>query len=633
MFQTHHPKPLPETGTTRDRVDSLRKVGLDKSMTFNVLAEALRAASPDEVTPLACAILRIGHPDSIPAVMQASIDVDSLWKRVLRGNDVALVGVLASIGKLSAEELDRLATVLARGGPATVALVCAAILRLPADESTHEKAAAGLSASARLALGTNGQARTSVLTSIFLDQAIGEGLSTYPLHRRREVLDAAALALGRGWGRLEAAFEEDDHAGLRRVRAACSDVSARSSRLYLLQRLGQPDLSHALVRRLPDLRKSDACAEVYQNWHWLRTPRRRILLKSVDQSNRCLPEVTTAITWAAEAQRGLVAAIEALPLSSSLKVRRLADCIALTDDLARLLALRHLVSRERIGGRPETYQFSFDSSAAVSVFAVHAWLSQADSPEAGRNRLLRNAETDARVLAARRSATIDHDLFVEHFDQFRPHDVIGFAHRLLAADRSLLLSTISRILTQQKSVDRALWLIRRLNLASEFDAELVQVTRRDDLRAMASAILLLGECRSTPARTALRDGLHHSDSRVQANAVEAIGRLHDPDIDAVIRPWLESSAPRARANATICLKDVDRDVVRRSLERMLASPSAPMRLSGYWAARRLGDGRLVDVLGECERNESTDRLRRAAAISRSWLQVGRSNWRQASWAA
>jgi hypothetical protein len=626
----------PRTGllASGSAADMIRALDLPKSVAHKILEDAFHHAADHERADLAACLLRLDAAGSIDSLLHRDDTVDNWCERALRGNEVFLVAVSGSSIRLKPEQQLRLVERCRNAAPLWVLPLAAALLEHGAPVVLQPAATLLLQAALRL-VGPNGLRRRSALADRIIDESLTVSLTAYPIHRQTAALIAVALGTPRPGPRLAALLSEPDHPDVRRLRTVLNQLDAPPVRRAMLGWLGASALGSTVARRLTEVRRAELLGDIFTEWHWLLTPRRRAALREAGQGLRSVPELVSVINLPCVAQRGFPALLQALPLPAPARIERLSSCIALGDDLARLMGLRLLGQRDRDHGAPATFQFCFDSNVEVATLAAAMWLSSSGAPQVGLERLQQSNHAAVRSKSLLRLAHRDVHLFLDSLESFSTAQQVAIALGHLSHDKPAFREALAARLRGEAgaSLLALLQLIRRLRLVSEFDAMLTPLAGSSDSRLVATAMALLGECRSTGARAALRAGLNHSDARVRANAIESIARHADPDLGAALRPWLEADSPRSRANAIVGLKDVDHAAVQASLNTMLRSVNPAMRLSAAWAAGRLGRAMPLPLLDSIAATDPDPRVRQRGRLASRLLQSHASQLDRAPWAA
>jgi len=257
----------------------------------------------------------------------------------------------------------------------------------------------------------------------------------------------------------------------------------------------------------------------------------------------------------------------------------------------------------------------FDPDARV---ARSAFLARAEERTGLARRASRSPHATVRALAQR---TMDR---TDPWALMRPGAGRGLdavaARRALARDRPAVVARLREAIGGQHHEDSArigaVRLALRMGLAREVELELLSAAGGDSARLAATAVSALGRVGTPTARQALRACLSHPDARARANALEALARLGEGLDEA--RARLERGSARERGNAALALASLGGDPARRDavvvVEGLLSDPDAGRRLTGVWAAGRLGCAvsRIAAIAKADAEPRVRDRARRTA---------------------
>ncbi len=526
-------------------------------------------------------------------------DSSSHWRRILReraeaSNPAARRAAAETIGDCPlAGTIGLLATLLADPD------------RSVADASEH--------ALRRLvdgALAFPGGALPEAVADAELDAALAEAARAFPDHRRRGILESAALLLTPARFR-GIALPGDDH----RPEGRC-----HGSPLVRWFTDGN-DESHLALRSV--IRRSSDPRMRARAWEWLAGARGR-------------------------AESVAAAALDRVATASSI------------DDHEAVLARAHLLAnptRARRVGLIGTHGSrrsargmipDADAMARLSPAArrglprVAAAMGARDAAPAGSviapppDPWDPSSETSR--LAARRLAQRDPGRFIA-----------GLAARAASGDPDASAGAIQ--------------LARRLGLVPGIEPELLGILGKapgdgGPERVAATAAAALGDVDTDSAYAALRAALAHPVPRVRANAVEAVGRIArrrsgasgdlataDPDAYALLIDLKSDAQHRVRANALRALlaaaaisAPVGEPAAEDELAAMLCDDRAPHRAAALWLAERVlagsgGSGwrrwnQMAARVAESARIATEPAVRaRAQRCARRVLAAARTDWR------
>lgn len=580
----------------REAVLEFRARAIPKSSILKILAEVARLAPHHELCESVRLMLNIDPVEALRAVAhyhthnsgdrRARGSMDNLWKP-----QWGLDSALAALAALDDDApVDLYTHALAWAGRSTspfAAPITARVLEQPRLAELHPPAAATLLAIVRRYMRRSPHSPLGPVADQFIDRSLAAAARAYTVHRQFDVLIAAACMSAHPGPELDALLNDEENGLLRRLWTLPARTDREPIPDLLLRWLGNPRLSTAVIRRLPDLRRGELLERAYSHWHWLLTPRRRQALSAADRPARALPHAGAFLTLAPAAQRGVVASIRATPLSTSARAQKLSECVTLPNPLARLAALRELsrLPLARVGD--EIALFASDTHSAVRRFA----------------RRLLTSSSDGRP-APQRIASL-----LEHKPARRHTAILAADHRHTAAAIRDSLSSLA-----PPSPLDLLSLIGALPPDAFFEPHLCRYAKDPDARIAATALSLLGRLDSPRVQEILRHSLSHPDPRVRANAIDALRRLRSTE--PLLLQALNSPVARERANSIVAASPLDPASARAALRDLLASTDPMNRRSAVWAGRRIGAWADLAHAARTERDAIVlRRLRQALAVA------------------
>jgi len=466
-----------------------------------------------------------------------------------------------------------------------------------------------------------------------VESAIEEALDQFARHRQEPVLVAAALLLPRYRCKALRRSAEEPHAAT----TALVELLSRprqGERGWLLPLTTVPALAPAAVAAMGAVIKAGRACEVLAAGHFLALGPTRRAVSRLANADACLPGDPPA-TIDATAARHLPTWIAALSLPEARRGQALTAFTGHPDALARLAALRRLMSvhDRATATSAASGMISPDPTSADRLLtAVAAFATDANADIArlalrhllttkwpGLSRLLlrllsQSPHEEVRRLAAQR---LGPGMFRWLWTAW-PR--LPRTKRIAAGKAVMKLhdgfhDDITRWLARPTHTLRlrALDIIAQLNQGASFEAQLIPLARGDDAKVAASAIKALASAASAEAIAALQASLAHGDSRVRANAIEALG-LH-ADAQAIV-PKLQAMADtddsRPRANAIAHLIRRRDDRAPEQMRSMLADPRDPHRVSALWLVEHTGQLAAAAGVAELAVSDPSDRVRRKA---------------------
>ena len=586
-----------------------------------ILAGTLRDAGKDEQLAICRALLENGRPEAAAAVITGLHQLEPAVRKlaqVSRGSLEAAVGLLRKRGRR--QPLLNAIALAAQRADLELLPHLVGLLESRLDD-VAPRAADGVIEVLVAHTGANGRRRPQEPAARAIDAAVAEAVSSHPRHRQGRVLLAACLLADRPGPRLGRILADPDHPVLFSLRGAVSRTRDLRVRRNLIRWLAIEPLAGQAARWIHQVEGTDQYADLLADGHLLLAPCRRRAIRSVSRPLQCLPDLRTAMSLPAAAQVNVVRLIRALPLSSSLRNRYLADAVALPNPVARLAALSDL------GDVPEAAavidRLCFDRDEAVASLAAQPALRRG-----GRASLLlrRLERTPYRLLARRASAHLaaaSVEGFFERWRKLQPGDRLVAGWRLATQQRGPLVGRLAAVLGRGIRADRiaGIALARRLGLVGDLEAYLVALADDGDSHVASSAVAALADGGTGRRLEAIRGALARDDDRVQANALEALRRI-DGRAAEPFASFTDSRSNRLRANALRALLPRHTEEGLSGLRAMITDRDPLHRVSGVWVARRC---RSTRVLADLQRLADHDRfleVRTRAAAAVRLLQKG-----------
>ena len=566
------------------------------------LAAALPHAEPSEREALAAAALATRHPAALAAVIgQLDRLGGSVAEKLSRGDLPIEASIRLVRQRGGPRALLNAVAVLRRSGDPRLLGRLAELLGHDSDE-VRGRAGEAMLAVVELHAGSEGRRRLDSETSRCIDAALAAAISS---NRRGvdEVFLAAALLARPGPG-LARILDDPEHPALFALRRVATRTDHRLVRRNLLRWLTSPVLAGQAARWIHRVEGAQQCTDLLTSGHLLLQPARRRAMRRVDKPARCLGDLPTATELAADAQVALVRFIRALSLGGDTRRERLAECVALRADLARLGAMLALLADESPQSDRILERMSLDRDRAVSLLAALRVLGRQDAGAEVVRRLERSPHAAVAARAAVAAAGRSPEALIERWPSLRPAEGAAAALTLLGRQRRALLASLGTALATGGRNEQlaAIAIARRLGVTDPLEPRLIVPAAGPDPRVASAAVAALGDVASPPRVQAVLDALDHPDARVKANAVEALGRM-DRRATRYLGDLAESPDNRLRANAVRVLLKARTGL--ESLRAMLADPDPRHRISAVWLARR---ARALSTLPDLRRLAARDRF-------------------------
>lgn len=445
-----------------------------------------------------------------------------------------------------------------------------------------ERALASLATA--VAAGLSRGVRADRVGEAAVDRAVTSAVRTFPVHRRRSVLELAARLLdpARLWraragvpSLLTDWFGERDHESHMALRGLVrrSDQAWMRGRAWEWLGGAGESVAAAALERVTRAVSADDHGAVLMRTHLLANPtrRRRLGLASGPRARggtRLLPGRTEIPDLHPVARRGIPWLAAAVLPASGDRLAVLEPLLTDPDAPTRYGVARVLAPGAAI-------DLCFDADERV------AWLAAARGSAAGLGASVEAADGAAppwRLLSRsphrRVRALAEEEL--AGGDPWDPHAASSrlAARRRRAANPAAFADELRARVREGAPEERvrSMLLARHLRVAREIETEVIATLRAspgDDDRAAATAAALLGELDSPESLSAIAEALRGSDDRVRANAVEALSRRarRSPGFNA-------GAADGATYSVLVELKDDPSHRVRANSLRAMLAPGA-----------------------------------------------------------
>jgi len=536
-----------------------------------VLAGTLAFAAADEIDAIAGALLDNARPEDVAAVIEHRPRVGEPTIERLENGGVSVDSALAAIfARDDGPALIQAMHVVRRRGGARFAEQVAQ--RLTSGRSDLVDTAAGTLREITIrVLGPHGRARPGTAERERLERAIAAALESWSQHHQDDALVAAALAAVRPGHMLQPIVNDpQDSWGylLRNVADLHRDPLVRTN---LINWLCVPTLAGAVQRRLHEvcdlkrgrteaadrLARIRRLADVFDQWHLLRGPKRRAGLRQVARPQRCLPDLSLASQSPAWFQALLPELVRALPLPRASRLKWWADMIALPAPSARIYALLQLLSRTGEHAGPAMEPYALDRNRHVASVAVRHVLRRPAEHRAWRDddpalsRLRRSAHEPIARLTRAVAARHNVNVLCDQLHALNHGQRLAAARMLLGHQRDAFVRMAKDVLQRDEPSKQLIVssMIAHLGLVDDCVDEITALIDSDCARVAATSVQALARSRSAGRHEILVRALQHADARVRANAIEALETIGEGLDDVLLKPLADSSDNRVRANA------------------------------------------------------------------------------------
>lgn len=459
--------------------------------------------------------------------------------------------------------------------------------------------------------------------SAALDHILADAADRYDEHRRRGVLEAAALAALGSTPGIADWLADIDHPAHMVARSALRR-SELATRLRCVRWLKWSALAPAAVERLEAPASPHQHTESLEAGYLLLAPARLRPIRRARSPESLLPSANVLRSCPARARRAACRWIDALPLRQVRRVELLAESLVDPDAGVRLRSALRLAGdaeNRRDGSAAIALRdFVFDEDEAVALAAARTLFSLPDADGALAGALIRSPHPQVRAEAVDAKRRLDPWWPV---DQAEVGVSLAGLRRALGRDREAVVEGLRE---RVRSADPAIRIaaIRaamRLRLLPDVELELLAAATSDDPRVAATTMRPLGRLGGQPSLEALRAAMVHKDGRVRASALEAIAHRRDAESDrrTLLPRYFDDAIPRVRANAIRAAAKADVGSATRAAEEslvaMLGDARAEHRISALWITEHWRRPDLAHRVAELARGDPDPRVRERARLS------------------
>lgn len=473
-----------------------------------------------------------------------------------------------------------------------------------------------------LSPGVDGENRGWVEDTGRVYEAVVEAVRSYPTHEDESVLRALAWFAPRPIHAGLRYLNDPKRPGTRAMAQMLAGAQGREVRRGMLGMVRVAALTEAVGRGLERAIEAGGFEDVLSGAHLLLDQRIARRFETFKDAGRLWPGGGGAAGWGAAGARGLTLWAAALPWAELKRVERLAELRGLSDDLARLGAVRRLMEIADRMGDPDAAQaakgaiasYCHDPCEAVARVALRylhrcGW-------EGLMNLLLSLLNSSHASVAQLAGELIRPHIFERVWQGWGAMSAgqrVAAGRAAIKIDPRYLQRLEEKLHDRDRgSAPRALAMIQTLGLAAGFEEQLVGLFREADDVVASAVVKALGLIDGTRAGGLVVEALGHPNDRVRANAIEALGRAaagrHVPQLQAMA----DREHNRARANAIGVLVEVEEERAVDRLRRMLRDPGPMQRVSALWLVERLGMAEVAGAVGEMSVGDPDAKVRQRA---------------------
>lgn len=572
-----------------------------------VLLAAMPHASPDEQTRLCEALLATNQPRGVAHVIGRLHEFNDLTRRMSETPPGCLHDAI---------------TLVRRGGGSLALLNAVELLRNLADpklahhltamleshrEDVPQHAGEALLDVLKSKLAVSGRLALSREARDALDGSVAASMDRYRVHRREELLIAAALLSASPGPKLAAILAQPDHPAVLAMRRAARRVSEPLVRRQLIRWIGIDPLRPQALRCLHEVRLPNHRDEMLRDRHLLLSSRRRRAMARVEKPASCLPSPAELMAMSPFGQAAVVDWMVALHVPAAAQLRTLRTMRQLPSPLVRLRAA--LAASQHVSEEAVLYEESAavdNDSAVASVALAGLRLRGREISASALSQIERHRHRAGARWAATRLASSHASGFFARWLALDERSRLAAAHRVMDRDAAGMTEELRRRIAASGRMEAipAIAIARRLDLCEAVCDALFARAKDDDARIASAAVSAMGHIADAEAIGVLTQSLTHGNSRVRANAIESLGRRCDATVE-LLQPFAEGRENRERANATLTILHRERERGIEYLRDMLTDGDPLHRISAVWAARR---ARVHETAWEIDRLAEDDPL-------------------------
>lgn len=450
----------------------------------------------------------------------------------------------------------------------------------------------------------------------WLTAALLEGCACYHQHGRQDVL-AAAAALGPA--RPKALMQQltdrrcAAHAVLRDMIRQADRPEIQAA---LLTYASLATLEPAVVESLSAASTAEHLPTIWRSAHLLAVPDVRSAVRKVTRGAHLLPTPTTLTDQPAKVTRLLPRWVLAVRVERAEQAAALHPLADAADNATRLLALRALREVDDPAADEVIAALCFDQEPAIARMALrHLKRRQWVGLMRLTVKLVGSPHASVRALAERELAPVGFERLWRHWDQMDASTQQMAGRAVLKIDRRFQ-EQLAQKLGSAHANDRfkAVMLVRRLELAGDYEQRLIALVEDADPRVASSAAKALGMVEeSSEAVQRLGEALEHEDDRVRANAIESLESLGQAEqLNQRLRDLTEGAGNRTRATAIRALMKLPVADAMPELTRMLHDERPEHRASALWVVQQTGVAAVARQVVEMARQDADREIRRRA---------------------
>ena len=596
------------------------------SLIDQALSEALRAAEPDEIGPLADAVLRRDLPDRSVGLILRYHQLPADIRHTIVDRAEELAGAVRKAATRHGEQgtLNAI-SIIEQAGSTRMAYLITALIR-HTDRSPRERAADCLRALAARCrtTGTDHAPHLDAESASYLTQSVEQAVLLYANHDHPAVLEAMTQLAPRPMPEAWEALRQKDHPATAALAALLREADNPAVRRGTLALLGIPALAKSAAEGLRQANHRSCLHEPLAQGHLFALPMVRKGLARAPHAATLWPGAKERNEMSTDAQHHLPALACALPLDPQDRVMRLAGLARARQASTRLSTLRRLLAiatdetgddlRANDHANDVIATFTSDPDAALARTALwHLIRVQYNGLPRILAGLVNSRHPEVRAVAARRLAPLGFEKFWDAWPKLDPQRRLAAGRALIKIDTDFHRHLGGRLSSRDPATrTQALGIIATLSQGTFFEPALIDLVGSNNPRVVASAVRALGGCDSEAARQVLVLAMDHDDPRIRANAIETLAKTDAAHHLDKLLDIAQQDTHRPRANAIKALMELRAKDALPALSQMLHDPRAEHRVSALWLIDELGLLQLARQVAEISVSDDDERVKQRA---------------------
>ena len=478
--------------------------------------------------------------------------------------------------------------------------------------------------------------RCDTIAAQYITAAVEEAVELYELHGQPAALEALVRLSARPIHKTLKRLEDAHHPATADLQRLISSQMNNTTAPALLVMIRVETMMSAALEGILLARKQGRLCEALTHWHFLLDPRTTRPLERTHTAALLWPDnlESTLSDWPVIPSRGLAHWAMSLGHDSIHRVQRLAALRHLPDPMARLSAIRALLSMtgssDPAAANPTLALFCDDPDPRLARIALRH-LIRVQWTNLGNllTRLVKSPHPDIARLAGQQLAKDGFRKLWNNWPRLNATNRLAVGRALVKIEPRFFAQITERLnWPDRASRLRAISMVQTFNQTQTYEKQLLDAAKDHDEVVASAAVRALRiptqqiatthhqthTANNTNRRNTLSTALRHRDSRVRANAVEttpATPRVSDARL--IVHMALDEHN-RVRANAIGMLIAQHQYKALELLQRMLTDPRPDHRTSALWLVSTMGLAQVAHTVAEMSISDP-DRQVRAKANS------------------